>query len=142
VLAFAFQPALLRGVGLTALRAVGPVHRHELGLAADGRTATELRAMEAKLCVFRTAFPDVEVRRRLVTGPATPALVTESVGAALTVLGSLRRQVARCLHERSVGHSVARFAASPVAIVEAKSPATPDAATDISIQPAPRGTER
>jgi nucleotide-binding universal stress UspA family protein len=119
VLGFAFHAARRRGVGLTALRAVGPVRRHELGLAADGRTATELRALEAKLRVFRTRFPDVEVRRRLVTGPAVPALVTESAGATLIVLGSESRRPARCLRDHSVGHNVARFATSPVAIVKA-----------------------
>jgi nucleotide-binding universal stress UspA family protein len=118
VLEFGFQAARRRGVGLTALRAVGPVRRNELGLAADGRTATELRAMEAKLQALRTTFPDVEVRRRLVTGPAISALVTESTGAALTVLGSQSRRVARCLRDQSVGHNVARFATSPVAIVK------------------------
>jgi nucleotide-binding universal stress UspA family protein len=119
VLDFAFQAARRRGVGLTALRAVGPVRRHELGPAADGRTATELRALEAKLRVFRTRFPDVEVRRRLVTGPAVPALVTESAGAALIVLGSESRRLPRCLRDHSLGHSVARCATSPVAIVKA-----------------------
>jgi hypothetical protein len=94
------------------------VVRHSACLCGIDITAlTGPRATEAALCGSRDAFPDVEVRVRPVAGSLSGALVAESAGAALVVLGSEGDRRPLCLHPRSVGHDVIRFAASPVAIV-------------------------
>jgi nucleotide-binding universal stress UspA family protein len=117
-LGFACRAALRRGVGVTALHALGPSDPYDISLNADSAAAAEFRALGATLRVLRAAFPEVAIRQRLVPGEAVSALVAESAGAALVVLGSEAKRQPRCLRFQSVGGDVARLAASPVAIVK------------------------
>jgi len=76
-LGFAFRAARHRDVGMTAI----------LAWSRRSSAHCDVRVAEA-LRVCRDAFPDVEVRERVVAPPAGSALVRESAGAALVVLGS------------------------------------------------------
>jgi len=81
----------------------------------DLRNAAEA-ALDATL---RETIPDpgVEVERRLVEGPAAPALIDESRDAELLVVGSRGLGGFRGLLLGSVGQQVAHHAACPVTIV-------------------------
>jgi nucleotide-binding universal stress UspA family protein len=90
LLGFAFRAARRRGVGVTALHAWGP-HDHPLetnGWAADD--ARKRRYLDDVLAPWRAAFPEVDVAQRLVNASPGRALVDESAGAALLVIGGSR----------------------------------------------------
>ena len=79
------------------------------------------RGAEAALdATLRETIPDpggVDVERRLVEGPAAPALIDESRDAELLVVGSRGLGGFRGLLLGSVGQQVAHHAACPVTIV-------------------------
>ena len=117
VLGFAFRAALRRGIGLTVLHASGKFRsREEVGEAI---TAEWLEWHQA-LHLCRQTFPDVDVRQRLVEGPAAPALLSEAVGAALVVIGSETCWRRHGMLAESGRESVWRTARSPVAIVSCR----------------------
>ncbi len=104
-LGFAFRAAQRRDAGVTAILAWS----RRSSAHYDARVAQALR-------VCREAFPDVEVRERVVALPAGSALVGESAGAALVVLGSRTHgRLRRGLFE-SV-ESVLGSVRAPVAVV-------------------------
>jgi nucleotide-binding universal stress UspA family protein len=111
---FAFRAALRRRIGLTVLRASG-ISRPLDGMS-DSLTA-EWTNQHRALQTCRQAFPDVSVRQRVIEGPAVSALIAESEGAALVVIGSEERGRLQGLFSESVGNSISRLAHSPVAIV-------------------------
>lgn len=124
-LGFAFRTALRRGVGLTALHArmprrrpVDPDSRVDAPAAAESLTC---RPLEDALQIFRDAFPEVEVRQRLPAAPPGPALVAESAGAALVVVGTQEsgrlHRVLKGSDRGRVRHTLLRSARSPVVIV-------------------------
>jgi nucleotide-binding universal stress UspA family protein len=120
VLAFACRAALRRGVGVTALHALAPTDRPGRRPAVDccvEDTRSDFRDVAEAVRRCRGAFPGVEVRQRLVAGPAGPALIAESAGAALVVLGSGGR--GRLWHALfgSTGRSVLQSARAPVVVV-------------------------
>jgi nucleotide-binding universal stress UspA family protein len=78
------------------------------------------RRVENAVSRYAGAYPDVEVRQRLVAAPAGPALVAESVGAALVVVGfGARGRLHRALYG-SVRQEVLHSATSPVVIVRTR----------------------
>jgi nucleotide-binding universal stress UspA family protein len=93
-LEFAFRAAERRGLGLTVMHAV-----------------------DVALTSWRDAFPGVEVQNKVVDGPAAPALVAESAGAALVVLGAPKHGRLHRVLFGSVARDVLRFVRSPVAVI-------------------------
>ena len=107
---YAFQAASRRGVGLTVIHASQRID-------ALRRLAT----IDDVLHIYRNAFPDVDVRRRFVSGSPGMALVAESRGAALLVVGARQRgRLPRVLG--SIARSALGRAESPIAMI---SPSTP-----------------
>lgn len=121
-LAFAFEEADAMRVGLTALHAWEWPDQHVD--AHDGLWAAAQEAEEAvlaeRLAGWTEKYPDVEVTR--VTRRADPAwaLVEESAGAALTVVGSRGSGGFKGLLLGSVSHAVLQSADSPVAVVRTR----------------------
>jgi nucleotide-binding universal stress UspA family protein len=106
VISFAFRAAHRRGVGVTAIFA-GLRWR---SVRNDAQVTDALRKCAA-------AYPDVDVRQRVAAAPPGPAIVAESAGAALVVVGArARRRLRRALFESE--DSVLHSAHSPVAIVK------------------------
>jgi nucleotide-binding universal stress UspA family protein len=118
VLSVAFRAALRRGIGVTVLDRVGSAGESRRRVSTGRRMTSELRAAEATLGGFRAAFPEVDVRLRLVAAPGAGPIVAESVGAALIVLGCGSSHRPPCA--RSVTHDVVRLAGSPVTIVKVR----------------------
>jgi hypothetical protein len=67
--------------------------------------------------VWRDRFPDVPVESRLFLADPAAALLRESDGAALTVVGSRARWTVRTTLFGSVGRTVVRQARCPVVVV-------------------------
>ena len=89
LLGFAFRAARRRGVGVTALHASAP-HDHPLETNGWTADATKRRYVNDVLAPWRAAFPEVDVAQRLVNASPDRALVDESAGAALLVIGGSR----------------------------------------------------
>ncbi len=83
-LGFAFRSARRRGTGLTVVQI--------------GRAGNDLRN-------WQTAYPEVDVRRHVASGPLDSAILAESAAAALTVLG------------RGPTYDVLRLARGPVVMI-------------------------
>jgi nucleotide-binding universal stress UspA family protein len=104
-LGFAFRAAQRRGVGVTAV----------LGWLRRGSVRQDAQIAQA-LLICQTAYPDVEVRQRVAAVPPGPALVAESAGAALVVLGTrAHARMRRALFESE--ETVLRSAHSSIAII-------------------------
>jgi nucleotide-binding universal stress UspA family protein len=124
VLAFAFEEASVRGVGLTAVHAWQepfaelPVHAPHPGdwpleVVEQDAEATLAGLLEP----WAEKMPEVAVRARVVRGEPARQLVAASPGAALVVVGSRGRRGFATLLLGSVGHSVVHHAKAPVALV-------------------------
>jgi nucleotide-binding universal stress UspA family protein len=126
-LQFALEEAKLRGA---RLRAVHAWQFTSIGAAAieagsqpmlGAELADLQRSVEASFeTTLREAIPDpgdIDVEHRLVEGTAAAALVEESRGADLLVVGSRGLGGFRGLLLGSVGQQVAHHAACPVVIV-------------------------
>jgi nucleotide-binding universal stress UspA family protein len=131
---YAFQAASRRGIGLTVIHAcpprTGSRRRNE-----GGRVLNDLRklaAIDDALQEYGDAFPDVDVRRRFVAGAAGPALVSESDGAALLVIGA--RSPSRLNHTRlsPEARTALRWARSPVALIRTPHASSPARVTERS----------
>jgi nucleotide-binding universal stress UspA family protein len=114
---YAFRSALRRRVGITVVHGLTSTEESGLGSRTIWPTDAVFRQLQAKLQMVQAVFPEVDVRMRLVAGPVRPALVAESVGAALVVLSSPSGRRIRCARHKSVARSVARMASGPVTIV-------------------------
>lgn len=117
---FAFEEADTRRLGLTALHAWQlPDAEFEVALPAEWAAAQEReRAVLAeRLAGWGEKYPDVDVIHKTRRADPASALVTESAGAALTVVGSRGAGGFRGLLLGSVSHAVLHHAGSPVAIV-------------------------
>ncbi|MGW4895871.1 universal stress protein [Kitasatospora sp. NPDC004240] len=125
VLAFAFEQAMLRGVGVRALQSWtppaggystdGPVAQWEIGDAVARAESTRLRDA---LWRWREKYPDVPVEAEVTARPAGRLLAEATHTASLVVLG---RRAPR-LHPPvvrlgAVTHHVLHHAYGPVAIV-------------------------
>ena len=120
---FAFTHAALHGMGVVAVHAsprtpfAAPGGSRDAG--SDARHEILARILAEALAGYRDKYPDVPVQERLVHGRPAAALVAESAGAALTVLGSRGRGGFTGLLLGSTSQSVLHHASSPVAIVRA-----------------------
>lgn len=119
-IAYAFQAAARRSIGLTALHCWSTRSPADLLPVVDDRAAVEAdhrRLLEDAVAPWQQHFPQVDVQLGLAQGPPAPVLDTESAGAALLVVGSRGRGGVRGLLLGSVSQDVLRGARCPVAIV-------------------------
>jgi len=120
VLSVAFRAAAQRGVPVTAVHAwspdVGAGHEAVYGPSAASKEGARLVLDEA-LEVWRSRFADVPVETRLLAVDPAAALIRESEGAALTVVGSWSRGTVRTALFGSVSRDVAQQARCPVVVV-------------------------
>ncbi len=122
-LAFAYEEASLREVGITALHAYRFPASGEPGdmlpLVYDDKTlrAEEDEAIAEALAGFADRYPDVRVNREVVRDRPAHALVRASESASLVVVGSRGRGGFTGLLLGSVSQALLRHAACPVAVV-------------------------
>lgn len=118
-IAFAFDAAQSRRTGLTAVQAWTTPEFAEVvpdDLWADTDRDHKVR-LTARIDEWRDKYPEVEVVERVVRSDPVRAVVTESQGAALTVVGTRGRGGFAGLLLGSVSHAVLHFAESAVAVV-------------------------
>jgi nucleotide-binding universal stress UspA family protein len=120
VLGIAFRAAAQRAVPLTAVHAwtldVPADHEAVCGSVAASEARVDELLHEA-LEPWRSRFPDVPVTTRLPIADPAAALIRESEGAALVVVGSRARGAARGRFLSVVSRSVAQRARCPVVVV-------------------------
>jgi nucleotide-binding universal stress UspA family protein len=117
---FAFQAASQRGIPLTALHTWTPDPPADLEAISSTPTMTEAhtrRTIEKELDRWRDEYTDVPVVTKLAHGDPAQALVTESRGAALVVVGSRGRGHILGAVLGSVSQTVLHHAHCPIAIV-------------------------
>jgi nucleotide-binding universal stress UspA family protein len=117
---FAFQAARQRGVPLAAVHAWASDPPADLEAVHGPPTMAEAiarRTLERALQRWHAQYPDVPVVTRLVRGDPARAVVTESRGAALVVVGSRGRGQLTATVRGSVSRAVLRHGHGPVAIV-------------------------
>jgi nucleotide-binding universal stress UspA family protein len=120
VLDVAFRAAAQRGVPLTAVHAWTPDLPADHEAVCGSVTASEARAAEIvdhALAPWRSRFADVPVVPRLTIADRAAALIRESEGAALVVVGSRARGAVRARLFGSVSRRVAQRASCPVIVV-------------------------
>lgn len=117
--AFAFETAAARGVPLHAVHTWVDVDMSPAWIAPpwDDVQAYEERLLEERLAVWRTKFPDVEVRTVVHRDRPARALLHEAAGAQLVVVGSRGRGAFTGLGLGSVSQSLLHHAECPVAVV-------------------------
>ena len=119
-LAFAFEAAAARGVGLVVVHAWSPTAIDD-ALAPvmdwDAATAEEDALLAERLAGWEQKHPEVAVRRTVVRNGAVRSLVAASREAQLVVVGSRGRGNATGLLLGSVSHGVLHASHCPVAIV-------------------------
>ncbi len=124
VLAFAFEQASERGVGLTAVLAwdvdylnvpgrVGSIPAEILKSGSDHASTVLAEALAG----WQERYPDVDIKSRIDFGQARSSLVEASAGAALLVVGSRGRGGFVGLLVGSVSLAVLHHAHCPVAVV-------------------------
>jgi nucleotide-binding universal stress UspA family protein len=132
---FAFRAARQRGVPLVAVHAWTPDPAADLEGICGPPTMAEALARSTlgrALDGWRSEFTDVSVHAALVRGAAAPALVCQSRGAALLVVGTRGRGHLSGAMRGSVGQAVLHHGSCPVAIIHpddlrtAQPPAAPE----------------
>ena len=122
-IAYAYEQASSRGVGLTVVHAWWLDHVEDAAAAAiwtvDWQTfAQEEQALVAEsLAGWQEKYPDVAVRRHSVRGLPVEALIRQSENACLVVVGTRGRGGFGGLLLGSVSQGVMHRAQCPVAIV-------------------------
>lgn len=117
---FAFQAAEQRGIALAAVHAWTPHGPAEPGGASDDIAAGEevaRRLLDEALEHWTEKFPGVPVEPRLVRGHPAHALVAESAGAALTVVGTRGRESGHGARLGPVNRLLLRRTHTPVAVL-------------------------
>ena len=119
-LGFAFAMAEERGLGVTAVRAwrapsvcIDAVPPHEWQQAEKDEQA----ALAENVAVWREQYPGVDVVEKTVLSVPGKALIDESAGAELLVVGSHGRGGFGGLLLGSVSHVALHYAHCPVAVV-------------------------
>jgi nucleotide-binding universal stress UspA family protein len=121
-LAFAFRAAEQRGLPVTAVHAWRPDRPADHEAVSGPVAGSEARgrsALDRPLAPWRSQFADVPVEARLVCDDPAAALIRESDGAALVVVGSRGRGITRATVFGSVSRSVTRGALCPSVVVRA-----------------------
>ncbi len=116
----AFRAAAQRGVPLTAVHAWTPDVPADHEAVCGSVAESEARAAESfdhALAPWRSRFADVPVVPRLLIGDPAAALIRESEGAALVVVGSRARGAVRGRLFGSSSRRVAQRARCPVVVV-------------------------
>ncbi|MDN5919991.1 MAG: universal stress protein [Pseudonocardia sp.] len=119
-LGFAFQAARQRGLPVFAVRAWTPDRPTDLEGISGPTTLAELlarRALERALGRWRPEFPDVPVHTTLVRGDPAQALINQSHGAALLVIGTRGHGHLRGTMLGSVTQTVLQHGHSPLAVI-------------------------
>jgi nucleotide-binding universal stress UspA family protein len=122
-LRFALGEAGTRGCALDTVRAWRrPAHEHvDHPLIADDAVPSHEERASALLtdALDRVArdHPPVDVRRRVIEGPAHKTLLAASADADLVVVGALRRHGHFGLQLGGVAHTLLHHASCPVAVV-------------------------
>jgi nucleotide-binding universal stress UspA family protein len=111
---FAFEAARRRGVGVTVVQAWTPQIADLDHDALRAVASAQCRALVATLVPCRSKYPHVDLRLRFATVPPWQALLEESAGAAMIVLGVRNR---RGPSAGLTTTAVLRHATSPVALV-------------------------
>jgi nucleotide-binding universal stress UspA family protein len=117
---FAFQAARQRGITLTAVHAWAPDPPADLEGIVGATTMAEAlarRVIEQELARWCDEYADVRVATELAAGDPARALLAESRGAALVVVGSRGRGHLLGAVLGSVSQTVLRHARCPIAIV-------------------------
>jgi nucleotide-binding universal stress UspA family protein len=130
---FAFHAARQRGVSLVALHAWVPDAPADLEAVHGPSTMAEAlgrRALERALHRWHPRFPDVPVTTKLVQDEPTRALIAESRGAAMVVIGSRGRGCVRATLLGSVSQSVLQGSHSPLAVIRSLTPGHDTRGTD------------
>jgi nucleotide-binding universal stress UspA family protein len=119
-LAVAFQAAAQRGLSLAAVHSWTPDvpadHEAVCCPATEAEAGASL-ALDLALEPWRSLFPDVPVETRLVITEPAVALIRESEGAALVVVGSRAHGTVRGMLFGSVSRGVTQRARCPVVVV-------------------------
>lgn len=119
-LGFAFEAAARQCAPLLAVRAWADETNHPVLAMLLDETATdrlEQEALDQALEAWRQKFPGVDVRTRVVHGPAAGVLVDETSDARLAVVGSRGRGGLAGLVLGSVSQALLHHAHCPVAVV-------------------------
>lgn len=119
-LRWAFDQAQERGVGVIAVRAwLSPTTYGSTFLVDEWRQLKKeaQEALAESLAPWREQFPGVDVVERSVPGEPATALIDESAGAELLVVGSHGRGGFGGLLLGSVSHAVLHHAHCPVAVL-------------------------
>ncbi|MFJ3099391.1 universal stress protein [Streptomyces hydrogenans] len=121
VLAFSFEEAARRRVGLTAVYAQqlpfyvwGPAMVPDLRLSVQPEIESTL---EDTLDPWRAKYPEVATTASVVIGSAGLELVRAASGGGLVVVGRRTRRSAMGAHIGSVAHAVLHHSRAPVALV-------------------------
>jgi nucleotide-binding universal stress UspA family protein len=115
---YAFQAAVQRGTGLTAVHAWTPRSPADIdGGSDDAGDETGRRMLDEAVAAWSRRFPGVAVDAKIVCDHPARALIAESAGAALTVVGSRGRGGVRGAVLGSVGRRLLRHTHSPVAVI-------------------------
>jgi nucleotide-binding universal stress UspA family protein len=117
---FAFEAARQRGIPLTMMHAWSPDPPTDSGMVSGAGTLAQYfgrRTIEKALARWCNEFSDVPVVTELVCADPAQALVAESRGAALLVVGSQRRRHLLGAALGSVSQTVLHHAHCPIAIV-------------------------
>lgn len=117
---YAFRAAAQRGIGLAAVHAWTPRGAVDFeGVIDDVGAAeeNERQVLDRALDGWERRFPHVSVQARLVRGCPAGALIAESAGAALTVVGSRRRTGVRGVMAGRMSQMLIRSACCPVAVL-------------------------
>lgn len=137
----AFRAAAQRGIPVTAVHAWGADTPADLEGVCGSRPVTEARARR-KLALllepWQEQFAGVPVHPRVVRADPADALVAESEGAALVVVGSRGRGSVRGTLFGSVSRSLVQRARSPLVVVRPDQPTgEPRKTTSIRRRPLP-----
>jgi nucleotide-binding universal stress UspA family protein len=136
--AYAFQAASRRGVGLTVIHSCAPWMARSRRRSAAGGVLDDrgqLAAIDNALQGYADDFPDVDLRRRFVAGSPGSALVVESDAAALLVVGARTGRWLYFARLGPVARIAVRRARCSIAVIRPPHAASPARARDGSSNP-------
>ena len=117
-IAFAFEEASWRGLGLTVIHAWQTARMPvTFDVAEATREAAEERVLAETVAGWSEKYPDVQVTSRLVRDHPARALMEEAMGAVLLVVGSHGRGRFAEMVLGSVSQVMLRHASTSIAIV-------------------------